>query len=143
MDVMTLTPDEGGGFPLPCELKRPGDRENFTIHVGDDIDAARRDGALNEAWLRLTLRNCEPRKAVLAVSCNGRALPPGHCVDAPNCTTVTYADIPARQDDNEVTVTLERLDRSDPIRLEGIELVITYGAATTPALPPSHSAPRS
>ena len=125
VDLMSNTPNEGGRFPLPCELKQAGDRAAFTVLVGDDIEAAGRDGALNDMWLRLTCKHgCA--QAGPAVSFNGQALPPGHRIEAPAYTTLTFPDVPARQDGNEITVTLDGPDQPDPLRIEGIELVITY-----------------
>ena len=126
VDIMSRMPDEGGGCPLPCKLRHAGDRASFTIHVGDDVEAARRDGALDEMWLRVTCGNGADDGVKLAVSCNDRQLPPARRVEAPGCATLTYPDVPARQDANEITLSLDRLDQPRPLRIEGIELVITY-----------------
>ncbi|MAE62641.1 MAG: hypothetical protein CMJ18_00080 [Phycisphaeraceae bacterium] len=129
-DVMSRLPEEGGLFPLPFLLHGAGDAARFTIHVGDDIEAARRDGVLNDMWLRVTATDGRGEHVDLSVALNGETLGPGHRAEMPKVTTLTHDGVPARQDDNEVAITLSRTDQAGPVRLEGIELVITYRGAS-------------
>ena len=130
VDMDLRTPVEGGLFPLPCELEKVGHRQSFSIWVGDDIEAARRDGALGQMWLRITYQDYDPEKTRAAVSMNGRQVTLNHLAPLPNATVATYDDVPAMRGPNEIVVSLDGSDDPAPMRIQGIELVITYNAAT-------------
>ena len=115
VDMSSLTPDEGGRFPLPRELRKPGDGASFSIWVGDDIEQARRDGVLDDMWLRVTYAGHDQGRERAALSLNGRKLPAGRPVDARDRTTVTYDDVPAVQGPNEIAVALDRAGKDAEI----------------------------
>ena len=125
VDMRLNTPEQGGTLPLPCELDAAGQSRAFTMHVGDDVEAARRDQALADTWLRVTYAQCGPGVRS-AVSLNGRSLEGGHRLELPPATTVTYRDIPVVQGENRIEVALDALGAQECLRIEGIELVIAY-----------------
>ena len=125
LDMENHTPSEGGLFPLPVELTRAGDLERFTICVGDDIEAAQRDGALKEAWLRVTIAGREVDASSITVWVNGQAIPGAAPLRAPLCATIACHDAPVVQGDNEITIELTDSPAA-PVRIEGIELIIVY-----------------
>ena len=126
VDAYSRLPEEGGTMPLPYLLRQAGDEAAFTIWVGDDLEAARRDGVLDEVWLRLMYGSYDTEMLNATVSLNGRQLPSGHRVQTPENTTVTYSDVPAVFGENEVAVELNNGEPS-ALRINGVELVITYG----------------
>ena len=125
VDMQLNTPEQGGEMPLPCELAGAGASREFSIVVGDDVDAARRDRAVDDAWLRVTCRRYDPARAQASVSLNGRRLDAGHRIELPASTTVTCRDVPVVQGENRIEVALDRPGQ-DRLRIEGIELVIAY-----------------
>ena len=106
------SPEQGGELPLPCELDTAGQRRSFTLHVGDDIESARRDRALADTWLRVTCAGSVP-DGTASVSLNGRTLDGGHRLELPATTTLTWRDIPAAQGENRIEVALNRLGGRD------------------------------
>ena len=125
VDMLLRTPEQGGELQLPCELDAVGENRSFTLHVGDDVESARRDRALADTWLRVTCAGSVPEGAASA-SLNGRRLDGGRRLDLPATTTLTWRDIPVTQGENRIDVALDRLDGRDRLRVEGIELVIAY-----------------
>jgi hypothetical protein len=125
VDMLLRTPEQGGELPLPRELDAAGQSRSFTLHVGDDIESARRDRALADTWLRVTCAGSVP-DGTASVSLNGRALDGGRRLELPATTTLTWRDIPVVRGQNRIDVTLDRLDAQDRLRIEGIELVIAY-----------------
>ena len=47
-------PERRGG-PLPLNLARAGDAQEINVEIADDLDAARHDGILREATLRVMI----------------------------------------------------------------------------------------
>ena len=125
VDMLLRTPEQGGELQLPCELDAAGQSRSFTLHVGDDMESARRDRALADTWLRVTCAGSVPEGAA-SVSLNGQALGGGRRLELPATTTLTWRDIPVAQGENRIDLALDRLDGRDLLRVEGIELVIAY-----------------
>ena len=126
VDMNTRTPQEGGLKPLPIEIATAGDRKAFTIWVGDDVEHARRDGVLVEMWLRFTLAKGVDEKQQIVVELNGEKLGEGHRIEAPVCSTWRFAVDEVAQGKNEISVSVDEIEHGDALRIEGIELVITY-----------------
>ena len=124
VDMSLRTPQEGGLFDLPCELKRAGDSGRFSIRVGDDIDGARQDAALEDMWLRVTYKGYHADG--VCVCLNGCEVPMRQAVERPGATTVVYDAAPTRQGGNEIVVSRDGQDEGATLRVEGIELVIIY-----------------
>ena len=125
VDMRLRTPEQGGDLPLPCELDAAGTSRSFTLHLGDDIQSARRDQALADMWLRVTCAGSVP-DGTASVSLNGQTLDGGRRLGLPSTTTLTWRDIPVVQGENRIEVSLDRLDAQDRLRIEGMELVIAY-----------------
>jgi len=125
VDMLLRTPEQGGELQLPCELDAVGESRSFTLHVGDDLESARRDQALADTWLRVTCAGSAP-DGTASVSLNGQALGGGRRLELPSTTTLTWRDIPVMQGENRIEVALVRLDGQSSLRVEGIELVIAY-----------------
>ena len=125
VDMLLRTPEQRGELPLPCELDAAGQSRSFTLHVGDDVETARRDRALADTWLRVTCAGSVP-DGTASVSLNGRRLEGGRRLELPATTTLTWRDIPVAQGANRIELTLDRLEGPDCLRIEGIELVIAY-----------------
>ena len=125
VDMRLKTPERGGELLLPCELDDAGQSRSFKLHVGDDVESARRDRALADTWLRVTCARSVP-DGVASVSLNGQVLDGGHRLELPSTTTLTWRDIPVVQGENRIEVALDRLGGQDCLRIEGIELVIAY-----------------
>jgi hypothetical protein len=123
--MLLRTPEQRGELPLPCELDAAGQSRSFTLHVGDDVETARRDRALADTWLRVTCAGSVP-DGTASVSLNGRRLEGGRRLELPATTTLTWRDIPVAQGANRIELTLDRLEGPDCLRIEGIELVIAY-----------------
>ena len=114
-------------MPLPVELAKAGAGQNFNIWIGDDIEGAKSERALDDIWLRLTCSGYEPEAIDFGGALNGIPLAEAHCLETPRCTTLTYRDIAPLQGENQLTLSLERLAPGrGPLRIETIELVITY-----------------
>lgn len=127
VDMQLNTPEQGGEMPLPCELADDGERREFRIVVGDDVEAAWRDNAVDDTWLRVTYRRYDAAQVRGSVFLNGRAMDPaGSTIALPASTTVTYRNAPVVQGENRIEVALVRLGAPDRLRIEGIELVIGY-----------------
>ncbi len=127
VDMRSLTPEEGGLKPLPEEIRTVGDRKTFTIWVGDDVKSAQLEGVPVEMWLRFTFAKGVDEKQQIVVELNGKKLSEGHRIDAPACTTWRFLVDQVKQGDNEIGVSFDQMAGSDVLRIEGIELVITYG----------------
>ncbi len=127
VDLNAHTPAQGGLMPLPVELAKAGAGQNFNIWIGDDIEGAKSERALDDIWLRLTCSGYEPEAIDFGGALNGIPLAEAHCLETPRCTTLTYRDIAPLQGENQLTLSLERLAPGrGPLRIETIELVITY-----------------
>ena len=126
VDLLLREANSGGSKSLPCALEKTGDSSEFTIWVGDDIESAEKDGALDNTWLRVTFNEYDAESTSASVSLNGSKLSDGHWIGAPVCTTVTNNDIPVVQGKNTVTVSLDRNRSQRPVRIDGVELVINY-----------------
>ena len=125
-DMRSITPEEGGLKPLPVDIRTAGDRKTFIISVGDDVESAQRDGALADMWLRLTFAKGVDERQQIVVELDGKKLSEGHRIDAPACTTWRFPVDQVGQGKNDITVSVDKMERSDALRVEGIELVITY-----------------
>jgi len=123
-DMLLHTPAQGGLMPLPFELSKGQDEQAFTIWVGDDVESAREDAALDRIYLRLTFAGHALRPNRARVIMNGKSLPAGHIIEADASTTVTHDDAPVVRGKNEIAIALA--DGAPPLRIEGIEVVITY-----------------
>ena len=127
VDLNAHTPAQGGVMPLPVELEKTGAEQSFIIWVGDDIEAAKSDRALDDIWLRLTCTAYEPEAMDCGGALNGIPLGEAHLLETPRCTTLTYRDITPVQGENQLTLSLNRLAPGrGPLRIETIELVINY-----------------
>ena len=126
VDMSLLTPEEGGLKPLPVEIRTAGDRKTFTIWVGDDVESAKRDGVPVEMWLRFTFAKGVDEKRQIVVGLNGKKLGEGRRIDSPACTTWHFPVDQVGQGKNELSVSVDKIEQRDVLRVEGIELVITY-----------------
>ena len=126
VDMSLLTLEEGGLKPLPVDIKTAGERKTFTIWVGDDVESAKRDGIVVEMWLRFTLAKGVDEKQQIVIELNGKKLREGHRIDTPVCTTWHFPVNQVGQGKNELSVSVDKMEQSDALRVEGIELVITY-----------------
>lgn len=129
LDMELRTPSAGGAFPLPVELSRSGDSESFTIHVGDDVESARRDDAIDRMWLRITCAGRQADAPPINVSLNRQSLGADPMHRGPSCATIAYPNVPVAMHDNQITITLTQTP-TQPLRIEGIELMITYRPRT-------------
>ena len=126
VDMRLLTPEEGGLKPLPLEITTAGDPKTFTIWVGDDIESAQRDDIPVEMWLRFTFAKGVDEKQQIVVELNGKTLGGGRRIDAPTCTTWHFPVDHVGQGKNKLRVSVDEIELNDVLRIEGIELVITY-----------------
>ena len=126
VDMRLLTPEQGGLKPLPREVTTASDPKTFTIWVGDDIESAQRDDIPVEMWLRFTFAKGVDEKQQIVVELNGQKLGEGRRIDAPTCTTWHFSVDHVGQGKNELRVSVDEIELNDVLRIEGIELVITY-----------------
>ena len=126
VDMKLRTPEEGGAKPLPQEIRSTDDKKSFTIWVGDDVESALRDGIPVDIWLRFTFAKGISENQHIIVVLNGEKMKEGHRLDAPACTTWKFPVGHVFQGENEISVYVEEVERDMALRIEGIELVITY-----------------
>ena len=130
-----LEPEMGGptipGISLPQELMKSGDSAVVSVCVADDFDAARADGALRSATLRLMIQHLTARDKV-QISLDGTALE-----IKPEQTRLLYNECwidfdvssgPLRRGENqlEVTVVQRNAHIRVPLVLEDVEVLVTY-----------------
>ena len=122
-DMAARTPEEGGEMQLPVDLTE-GQAENFRLFVGDDVEAARRDGVLESLSLVVGLSGYSRWDDDLRMELNGRGLRGGM-----GSRELHFVNAPVRQGLNEMTIRLGRRGGSrplEPVRVQGVEVFIDY-----------------
>ena len=122
-DMAARTPEEGGEMQLPVDLTE-GQAENFRLFVGDDVEAARRDGVLESLSLVVGLSGYSRWDDDLRMELNGRGLRGGM-----GSRELRFVNAPVRQGLNEMTIRLGRRGESrplEPVRVQGVEVFIDY-----------------
>ena len=122
-DMAARTPEEGGEMQLPVDLTE-GQAENFRLFVGDDVEAARRDGVLESLSLVVGLSGYSRWDDDLRMELNGRGLRGGM-----GSRELRFVNAPVRQGLNEMTIRLGRRGGSrplEPVRVQGVEVFIDY-----------------
>ena len=122
-DMAARTPEEGGEMQLPVDLTE-GQEENFRLFVGDDVEAARRDGVLESLSLVVGLSGYSRWDDDLRMELNGRGLRGGM-----GSRELRFVNAPVRQGLNEMTIRLGRRGGSrplEPVRVQGVEVFIDY-----------------
>ena len=99
------------------------DEQRFGFTIGDDLDSARDDRALQSVLLRVALEGYSRWNDTLSVRFNGQTLRGEF-----EGQTLLYTNPPVRQGENELIIAVRNHSpsRRDPIRIEGIELLIDY-----------------
>jgi hypothetical protein len=120
------------GGPVPATLS-PGKRVAFKQEIADDLDAARRDGAVGRAVLRLLVEQLTARD-VLECRLNGRLLDFQGAVRHLNyndCWLDLDATAALRQgfNDVEITVLSRNPHVTSPLVLRAAEALVTYADA--------------
>ncbi len=117
-----LTPEAGGEMQLPTEMVR-GDTRELRFLVGDDVAPAKADGVLESASLLVSLNGYDRWDDDLRVSLNGRRLRGRFEGDA-----LRFEGVTPKQGKNLLSLNLRNrpASRQDPIRIQGVELLIDY-----------------
>ena len=117
-----LTPEEGGEMQLPTEMVR-GDTRELRFLVGDDVAAARQEGALESTSLLVSLQGYDRWDDDLRVRLNGRRLRGRIEGDA-----LRFDGVTPKQGKNLLSLDLRNrsASRQAPIRVQGVELLIDY-----------------
>lgn len=124
-DMGGHTPEAGGEMQLPASLS--SSERRFQFIVGDDVEVACSSGKSPTICLRLTFDEHELAEHDVRVCLNGVLLGNARIQQG----IFDFDDPPARQGENELTVSLHGLsnEAQGPVRLEGIELFVDYEAA--------------
>jgi hypothetical protein len=115
------------GLQLPAEpLMRPGEQRRFTLWIGDDVEAARRDGLLKSVWLRASFEGYQMPEDMIRVQLNGQAL--DYEASPWRQKGMVFGNVPVRKGFNEFIFHLirRREQAHTPIVIKGIELMIDY-----------------
>ncbi|MCY3761744.1 MAG: hypothetical protein OXH50_10885, partial [Gemmatimonadetes bacterium] len=122
-DMAGRTPEEGGEMQLPVDLDE--DQEKILrLFVGDDIEAASKDGVLESLSLVVSLSAYSRWDDDLRLVLNGRRLR-GETGNG----RLRFENAPVRQGFNELTIRLRRRGGRAPIkpvRVQGVEVFIDY-----------------
>jgi len=127
VDMSHRTPEDGGTRQLPVVLSKLGERRTFVFWIGDDLTAARRDGALQKTALAVTTKGARPSEQGLRVHLNGHLL--GDKGRTYQDNSITYADLSSiRNGRNELTIERpgEAGKTAKPIRIERIAIDVSY-----------------
>ena len=128
-DYRTHRPDGAWRLPLPRDLALPGDSDEFSIHVGDDIEGQSPSTNL------LVSFNAQPAPAELDLRLNGEALSNPELGPAGEDVPVWhYPDPPLCRGRNSLAIrrSTDPGQSPRPIRIEKIELLIRFGIDDTP-----------
>lgn len=117
-----LTPEAGGEMQLPTEMVR-GDTRELRFLVGNDVAAAREEGALESTSLLVSLQGYDRWDDDLKVQLNDRRLRGRLEGDA-----LRFDGVTPKQGRNRLSLNLRNrsASRQDPIRIQGVELFIDY-----------------
>ena len=117
-----LTPEAGGEMQLPTEMIR-GDTRELRFLVGDDVAAAREEGALESTCLLVSLEGYDRWDDDLRVRLNGRGLRGRFERGA-----LRFEGVTPKQGKNLLSLNLRNrpASRQVPIRVQGVELFIDY-----------------
>ena len=122
-DMGGRTAEAGGEMQLPTEITESNQTKELSFTVGDDVEAAQKDGVLESASLLLALEGYDRWDDDLRVELNGQRLR-----GAFDEGVLRFEDVVPEQGDNLLAVTLRSrpASRQDPIRIQGVELLIDY-----------------
>lgn len=126
MDIFSRTVEEGGLMPLPAELTPDTKNHSFTIWIGDDIEAAKREDVLESTWLRIAFTKHHGNETGVSARLNDELLKRDHRVEAPDHTTVIYRDLTVLQGENRITIAQDPDRSAGVIRIQAVELIISY-----------------
>ena len=117
-----LTPEAGGEMQLPTEMVR-GDTRELRFLVGDDVAAAREEGALESSSLLVSLEGYDRWDDDLRVRLNGRGLRGRFERGA-----LRFEGVTPEQGKNLLSLKLRNrpASRQAPVRVQGVELFIDY-----------------
>lgn len=122
-DIEGDRPDQRGEMQLPLLVDKVGKAHRLVMSVGDDVAAARGDGALESERLIVSLSGYQSGADRLSFQLNGRPL------SAPSGNAkLVFAGPNFQQGLNELVVKLDGREagRTGPIVIEGVELTIDY-----------------
>ncbi len=122
-EMGALTPESGGEMQLPTEISEANQTKELSFIVGDDVGSAKQDGALESTSLLLSLEGYDRWDDNLRVELNGQGLR-----GQPEGDAIRFQDVVPNQGLNLLAVTLRGrpASRQDPIRIQGVELLIDY-----------------
>ncbi len=122
-DMGGRTAEAGGEMQLPTEITESNQTRELRFTVGDDLEAAQKDGVLESVSLLLALEGYDRWDDDLRVDLNGQRLR-----GAFGEGVLRFEDVHPKQGDNLLAVTLRSrpASRQDPIRIQGVELLIDY-----------------
>ena len=122
-DMGGRTAEAGGEMQLPTEITESNQTRELSFTVGDDLEAAQKDGVLESVSLLLALEGYDRWDDDLRVDLNGQRLK-----GAFGEGVLRFEDVRPEQGDNLLAVTLRSrpASRQDPIRIQGVELLIDY-----------------
>ncbi len=118
-----MTPEAGGEMQLPTEITDINMVKELTFTIGDDLESAQQDGVLESTSLLLSLEGYDRWDDNLRVELNGQGLR-GVFKDQ----VLRFEDVLPERGKNLLAVTLRGRPaaRKDPIRIQGVELLIDY-----------------
>ena len=122
-DMAARTPEEGGEMQLPVDLGE-GQGKALRLFVGDDLEAARKEGVLESLSLVVGLSGYSRWDDDLRMELNGRGLRGGM-----GSRELRFVNAPVRQGLNELRIRVGRRGGSrplEPVRVQGVEVFIDY-----------------
>jgi hypothetical protein len=116
---------EGRSFQLPARLDADGTERTFRFFIGDDLEAARRDGAVTRCRLRVTVAPDRPADA-FAFRLNARSIMPDANVWRPY--GLMFSNVALQPGPNHLSVSVPGgMSSTDgPVRVTGVEAIVTY-----------------
>ena len=115
--------EAGGEMQLPTEITESNQTRELSFTVGDDVESAQKAGVLESTSLLLALEGYDRWDDDLRVELNGQQLR-----GASKEGVLRFEDVHPEQGGNLLAVTLRSrpASRQDPIRIQGVELLIDY-----------------
>ncbi len=122
-DMGGRTAEAGGEMQLPTEITESNQTRELSFTVGDDVESAQKAGVLESTSLLLALEGYDRWDDDLRVELNGQQLRGVSKEGA-----LRFEDVHPEQGGNRLAVTLRSrpASRQDPIRIQGVELLIDY-----------------